>query len=37
MRCRKGKKIAMIWGLVFSFVFLAAGALAFAYLVKGRA
>jgi hypothetical protein len=27
----------MFWGLVFAFVFLAVGVIAFAYLVKGKA
>lgn len=27
----------MIWGLVFAFVFLAVGTVAFAYLIKGKA
>lgn len=27
----------MFWGLVFAFIFLAVGAIAFAYLVKGKA
>jgi len=27
----------MFWGIVFAFVFLAVGVIAFAYLIKGKA